>query len=76
MRETTHTATNEASGGSPHQKAGCRADYDNVILMSWAEWAATPRDYRLVGQGRHPSRWVMRMHPTGGVALYPVHITG
>ena len=43
------------------------------ILMSWAEWAATPKDYRLA---KGTQRWVLRAHPAGGVGLYPVHITG
>jgi hypothetical protein len=43
------------------------------IMMSWAEWAATPRDFRLA---KGTQRWVMRAHPAGGVALFPVHITG
>jgi hypothetical protein len=43
------------------------------LLMSWAEWAATPRDYRLE---KGTQRWVLRAHPAGGVGLYPVHITG
>ncbi|MFZ5489657.1 MAG: hypothetical protein ACOY44_07775 [Pseudomonadota bacterium] len=44
-----------------------------TALMSWAEWAATPRDYRLE---KGTQRWVLRAHPAGGVGLYPVHITG
>ncbi|OZB71374.1 MULTISPECIES: hypothetical protein [unclassified Thiomonas] len=44
-----------------------------LVLMSWAEWTATPKDYRL---SRGTQRWVMRAHPAGGVALFPVHITG
>ena len=74
MRDTTTPAT-PTTKGDPHQKAGCTADYGNVVFMSWAEWAAAPRDFRLVGQGRYPGRWVMRAGPRG-VALYPVHITG
>ncbi|MDE2252719.1 MAG: hypothetical protein KGL42_00370 [Betaproteobacteria bacterium] len=44
-----------------------------TVLMSWAEWVATPKDYRLV---KGTQRWVMRAHPAGGVGLFPVHITG
>ncbi|CAZ88712.1 hypothetical protein [Thiomonas arsenitoxydans] len=46
-----------------------------LVLMSWAEWAATPKDYRLTSLYGRAGRWVMRAGPQG-VTLYPVHITG
>ena len=46
-----------------------------LVLMSWAEWAATPKDYRLTSLYGRAGRWVMRGGPHG-VTLYPVHITG
>lgn len=46
-----------------------------LVLMSWAEWAATPKDYRLTSLYGRAGRWVMRAGPKGPT-LYPVHITG
>ena len=46
-----------------------------LVLMSWAEWASTPTDYRLTSLYGRAGRWVMRGGPHG-VRLYPVHITG
>ncbi|WP_461596031.1 hypothetical protein [Thiomonas sp.] len=43
--------------------------------MSWAEWARTPKDYRLTSLYGQQGRWVMRAGPHG-LTLRPVHITG
>uniref|UniRef100_D5X4J5 Uncharacterized protein n=1 Tax=Thiomonas intermedia (strain K12) TaxID=75379 RepID=D5X4J5_THIK1 len=58
---------------SPLPLSDVRKNEPNLVLMSWAEWAATPRDYRLT---KGTQRRVLRAHPSGGVGLYPVHITG
>ncbi|OZB72198.1 MULTISPECIES: hypothetical protein [unclassified Thiomonas] len=58
---------------SPLTPSDGRKNEPKLVLMSWAEWAATPKDYRLE---KGTQRWVMRAHPAGGVGLFPVHITG
>ncbi len=46
-----------------------------TIFMSWAEWAGTPREYRVTRMGSDFGRWVLRDGPQG-TTFYPVHITG
>ena len=73
MRNATTPHTTNAD---PHQKADVQPQpIENIVLMSWAEWAATPKDYRLTSLYGRAGRWVMRAGPKGPT-LYPVHITG
>ncbi|WP_288060972.1 hypothetical protein [Thiomonas sp.] len=67
---TTQSAAPSTQALTPNEGANAEP---KLVLMSWAEWAATPKDYRLV---KGTQRWVMRAHPAGGVGLFPVHITG
>ena len=43
----------------------------NTVRMTRAEWAATPRDYKLFS--RKTGRFVMR-HSPHGIGLFPVQI--
>ena len=59
----------------PSSQSEGAQDEPKLVLMSWAEWASTPKDYRLTSLHGRAGRWVMRGGPHG-VTLYPVHITG
>ncbi|HML81973.1 MAG: hypothetical protein KGL33_06110 [Betaproteobacteria bacterium] len=67
---TTQSAAPSTQALTPNEGVNTEP---KLVLMSWAEWAATPKDYRLE---KGTQRWVMRAHPAGGVGLFPVHITG
>ena len=75
-----YTPAQPTDSAAHHAEASTTAggqgqDEQKTVLMSWAQWAATPRDYRLTSLYGRPGRWVMRGGPHG-VTLYPVHITG
>ncbi|MHB1701207.1 MAG: hypothetical protein ACYCSN_13945 [Acidobacteriaceae bacterium] len=58
-------------------QAGFNPTHTKTVLMRWAEWARTPKDYRLTSLYGQQGRWVMRAsHQGQGVTLFPVHITG
>jgi len=67
---TTQSAAPSTQALTPNEGA---KDGQKLVLMSWAEWAGTPKDYKIA---KGTQRWVMRAHPPGGVGLFPVHITG
>ena len=69
---TTQSAAPSTQALTPNEGA---QDEPKTVLMSWAEWAATPKDYRLTSLYGRAGRWVMRAGPQG-FTLYPVHITG
>ncbi len=67
---TTQSAAPSTQALTPNEGVNTEP---KLVLMSWPEWASTPKDYRLE---KGTQRWVMRAHPAGGVGLFPVHITG
>ncbi|MHB1669230.1 MAG: hypothetical protein ACYCUK_17925 [Thiomonas sp.] len=80
MNKTPHVNSDTTSNTAPfapreaHQTAVLEP-IENIVLMSWAEWARTPKDYRLTSLYGQQGRWVMRAGPHG-LTLRPVHITG